>query len=120
MPSTERSEWAKMRGFKRCIGDFEENSTSLEGRLDSSKSPRSNPAPCWRVPWKYQTVQGPWGSRLATLIPPKISTDVWVCCLLGINSQGRSQPPKAYCAARSALPRLERGGRQPPPILPPA
>ena len=33
----------KMRVFKRCIGDFEENSTSLEGRLDSSKSPRSNP-----------------------------------------------------------------------------
>ena len=32
-----------MRVFKRCIGDFEENSTSLEGRLDSSKSPRSNP-----------------------------------------------------------------------------
>eukprot|EP00964_Phaeocystis_antarctica_P003187 scaffold1697_cov66-Phaeocystis_antarctica.AAC.2 len=32
-----------MRVFKRCIGDFEENSTSLEGRLDSAKSPRSNP-----------------------------------------------------------------------------
>ena len=33
----------KNKVFKRFIGDFEGNSTSLEGRLDFSKSPRSNP-----------------------------------------------------------------------------
>ena len=33
----------KNKGFKRFIGDFEGKSTSLEGRLDFSKTPRSTP-----------------------------------------------------------------------------